>query len=133
MRLRNVMPSILNLPSAYFGASYDRETVPEMQSLLKFDGERVKYSLFPPIFFPGRKKDMKKLFKTPILPRESSLVLLNIALTNIPLLLQMLKALLFGASSLGNVKRPSPKTLGVLWKLNTVTAGSISFIAIMVS
>ena len=45
----------------------------------------------------------------------------------------MLRAILFGPSSLTNVKAPLPMTHGCEWGIDRVTPGSIALVAILVS
>lgn len=45
----------------------------------------------------------------------------------------MLKSILFGPSSLGTGKYSGPKPQGIVWGVNSVTPGSIAFVAVLVS
>ncbi|KAJ7263193.1 hypothetical protein B0H12DRAFT_1231025 [Mycena haematopus] len=84
-------------------------------TLLYHPGEDTKGlpSSYPPIFYPGLKKDIKTRLLNPMLPTA-------------------LRCMLFGAASIAKGSRPLTTTYGYIWKVTGLTIGSICFTLIVI-
>ena len=74
---------ILSLRQSYFDINFNRESVPQLQALLKLPNEDG-YALFAPVLFQDGQYDpnLKKLFKSIVLVKVSCICMLfNMSLT----------------------------------------------------
>jgi hypothetical protein len=104
--------------------------VPQFTKFLKFDNEK-KYPALAPILYPDLKKQDRNIFQTEILAKVHgpSFFLAHI----IHWTSKILKVTLFGKTSLKtHLKLNVNNTVGQLWGVTSVTAGSIAFSSLMV-
>ncbi|KAG5640295.1 hypothetical protein DXG03_009355 [Asterophora parasitica] len=105
-RLQKAAPNIFHLPSEVFRTNYDRKNVPELKRLHTWDQDSALSSK-PPVLFPPcvREKGCKgyetKMFQSP----EMFL---------------LIKALLFGISSLDSEKVGGRATYGKQWGITNI-------------
>ncbi|KAG6377902.1 hypothetical protein JVT61DRAFT_14691 [Boletus reticuloceps] len=114
--LRNVMGSILDLPSGHFqSASFDRESVPEIRALLGVSAANPReYKLLFPALYKDKITEASNLFG------------------NWQVLAKILKVALFGPKSLdGRSGHGGPKTNGKLWTVTSLTPGAFAWAIIM--
>ncbi|KAJ3509194.1 hypothetical protein NLJ89_g5346 [Agrocybe chaxingu] len=111
--LRAIASEVFGRPSDLFSnGSGSQRGVDEVCLSLLFIGGKRPFSKYAPILFPDPdKRDMAEIFKN-------------------PLLALLLRALLFGPTSIRKGKKISNKPLARLWDVKTVTPAAIAFISV---
>ncbi|KAH7904489.1 hypothetical protein BJ138DRAFT_1237336 [Hygrophoropsis aurantiaca] len=111
--LRNSAAELFDMPSTYFKRRQrDHQDKEELQKLLKFKVDDKKYPRFSPMFYPNNVKKDKLLFR-------------------VRLLVNILRVVLLGPSSLTSSKRGGPPGYASRWGIVTITPGAIAWAATM--
>ncbi|KAG1769860.1 hypothetical protein EDD22DRAFT_994253 [Suillus occidentalis] len=112
-----VAGDIFELPGKYFAnASYDRAAIVDIQKMFGVSGKTQTYKIFPPLLFPSLQEDTT----------------LKTVFGNWTLFAKILRASLYGVTSLHQEPCGGSKTNARKWSLQQVTPGSIAWAAVIV-
>ncbi|KAG1838308.1 hypothetical protein F4604DRAFT_1533393, partial [Suillus subluteus] len=116
-KLRGIAGDIFDLPGKYFSnASYDRAEIVEIQKMFGVSGKTQAYKIFPPLLFPSLQEDTT----------------LKTVFGNWTLFAKILRASLYGVTSLHQEPCGGSKTNARKWSFQQVTPGSIAWAAVIV-
>ncbi|KAG1762611.1 hypothetical protein EDD22DRAFT_1026726 [Suillus occidentalis] len=116
-KLRGIAGDIFELPGKYFAnASYDRAAIVDIQKMFGVSGKTQTYKIFPPLLFPSLQEDTT----------------LKTVFGNWTLFAKILRASLYGVTSLHQEPCGGSKTNARKWSLQQVTPGSIAWAAVIV-